>query len=108
MSGGRFDYYDRTLKSRIFGYDDVFSNVFEDREISWLVFDLLDLIHEYDYYVSGDTGREKYLAAKKKFKKKWLSNEDSRTKLIVDEAIEEIRRELYDTYEIDVDGGVPA
>ena len=64
MSGGRFDYIDSRCKSEIFGWDDRFRNVFEDREISELIFDVFDLIHDYDWYASGDTGEGKWLTAK--------------------------------------------
>lgn len=75
MSGGRFDYKDMALKSEIFGYSDKPYNVFEDLEISELVWDTLDLIHEYDWYASGDTCKSDYLEAKADFKKKWLSKD---------------------------------
>lgn len=42
MSGGRFNYLDSQLKHEIFGWTDKPSNVFEDREISELVWDILD------------------------------------------------------------------
>ena len=98
MSGGAFDYVDSRLKSEIFGYDDKFRNVLEDREISELTWDLLDLLHAYDWYASGDTCKETYLKAKAEFKKKWLNNRGVRVKRIVDEAIEDVRKELYETY----------
>lgn len=98
MSGGRFDYLDRSLKSEIFGWTDEPSNVFEDREISELVWDVLDLIHDYDWYSSGDTCKETYLKAKAEFKKKWMSNRGVRVKRIVDEAIRRTKEELYETF----------
>ena len=104
MSGGHFEYLDSRLKDEIFGYEDKVKNVFEDREISELVFDMLDLIHEFDWYYSGDTGKETYLEAKAKFKKKWLSSRGVRIKRTIDTAIDEVRAELYETYGIDKDG----
>ena len=98
MSGGRFPYLDSSLKSEIFGRTDKPRNVFEDREISELVWDVLNLIHEFDWYVSGDTGKESYLACKAEFKKKWLDNRGIRVRRIVDEAIQECKAELYETY----------
>ena len=67
MSGGHFGYLDSRLKDEIFGWTDKPENVFEDREISELVFDVLDLIHEFDWYYSGDTDKETYLEAKAEF-----------------------------------------
>ena len=100
MSGGRFNYMDSCLKNEIFRYYDKPDNVFEDREISELVWDVLDLIHDYDWYASGDTCKETYLEAKSKFKKKWFSNRGVRVRRIVDEAIEETRQELYETFNL--------
>lgn len=101
MSGGHFSYMDSSLKSEIYGWTDTPSNVFEDREISELVWDVLDLIHEYDWYVCGDTCKETYLKAKAKFKKKWFSNRGVRVRSIVDEALKQCKTELYETFGFD-------
>lgn len=103
MSGGRFDYIDSSLKSEIYGWTDEPSNVFEDREISELVWDVLDLIHDFDWYTSGDTCKETYLKAKKDFKKKWFSNRGVRVRRIVDDAIQQCKNELYETFGFDDD-----
>lgn len=102
MSGGRFEYMDSSLKDKIFGWTDEPGNVFEDWEISELVWDVLDLIHEYDWYASGDTSKEKYLKAKAKFKKKWFNNRGIRIRQIVDLALTETKEELYKTFGLDV------
>lgn len=60
------------------------------------------MIHEYDWYNSGDTGEEKYLEAKKKFKDKWFKNPKIRVQRVIDQAVEEMRQELYKTYGIEV------
>jgi len=98
MSGGRFDYQDSNLKSTIFGWTDKPANVFEDREISELVWDVLNLIHEFDWYQSGDTDEEDYLKAKKAFKTKWFGKNSVRVRRTIDAAIDELRTELYKTY----------
>lgn len=98
MSGGRFNYWDGNLKSEIFGWTDTPKNVFEDWEISKLVFEVLDLIHDYDWYICGDTCRETYLLKKEAFKKRWLGNNGVRVQEIVDERIQELRSELYETF----------
>lgn len=98
MSGGIFEYADSRLKDEIFGWSDTPINVFEDKEISELVWDVLDLIHDYDWYASGDTCKETYLKAKTKFKKKWFDcKRDARLRKIVDEAFEQTKKELYET-----------
>lgn len=98
MSGGHFDYKDMSLKSEMFGWSDKPFNVLEDRELSELTFDLLEVIHQYDWYKSGDTCKETYLKAKDKFKKKWLSNRGINVRRIVDEAVNELKLELYETF----------
>lgn len=95
MSGGHFNYQDGALKNAIFYYDDKVSNQFEDIEISNLVFDVLDLIHDYDWYISGDTGREDWLRARKVFKDKWLKGDRSdRLKALIDSRLAEVSDEL--------------
>ena len=103
MSGGRFDHKDISLKSEIYGWTDEPSNVFEDREISELVWDVLDLIHDFDWYASGDTCKETYLKSKAEFKKKWFSNRGVRVRRIVDDAIQQCKNELYETFDFDDD-----
>ena len=101
MSGGRFDYVDGRLKDEIFGWTDKPGNVFEDREISELVWDVLDLIHTFDWYASGDTCKETYLKEKEAFKKKWFNNRGVRVRRIVDEALKQCKDELYETFGFD-------
>ena len=104
MSGGHFGYLDSSLKSEIFGWTNTPQNVFEDMEISELVWDVLDLIHDYDWYKSGDTSKEPYLKAKTEFKKKWFSNRGVRVRRIVDEALERCKGELYETFGFNEEG----
>ena len=95
MSGGRFNYYNDYLKSEMFGYGgDKPINVMEDDEISELVLDVLNLIHDLDYYQSEDTCIETYIESKKEFKKKWFGNRKIRIEKIVDKKIERLREEV--------------
>lgn len=98
MSGGRFDYLDSRLKSEIFGWADKPRNVFEDKEVSQLIWDVFELIHAYDWYKSDDTSEQDYLEEKKRFKDKWLREDSDRCKTIVDEALAEVKAELYKTF----------
>ena len=100
MSGGYFNYTDSQFKTELFGWTDKSWNVLEDREISDMTWDLLNLIHTFDYYKSGDCSKEKYLAEKKLFKNKWFSNRGVRVRNVIDTAIEELKEELYETYGI--------
>ena len=106
MSGGRFDYKDQYLRDEIFGWRDAWCNVFEDREISELVWDVLELVHDFDWYDSGDTCEDTWLKKKAAFKEKWLLNEGSdRVKRIIDDTIQEVKVELYKTFNVNTEGG---
>ena len=100
MSGGHFDYRDMALKDAIFGYSSKPKNVFEDLEISRMVWDMLDLIHAFDWYICGDTGEESWLKAKAEFKQKWLGAPEDRVRRIIDASLDEMRKEIYKTYGI--------
>lgn len=106
MSGGTFSYFDSRLKTEIFGFTDKWSErrnltVFEDIEISELVYDVLSLIHDYDRYVCGDTDEEDYLMAKSRFKEKWLRPPQAeRIKSVIDGMLNDTRDKLYKTYGI--------
>lgn len=104
MSGGKFYYHNDSLQSDIFGWvneGEKIPNVFEDREISELIYDVFELIHDYDWYACGDTSEETYLKEKNKFKKKWFDTpRKDRVKKIVDSTLEDAKEELYKTYGI--------
>ena len=101
MSVGHFNYLNSRLKGEIFGYSSKAVNVFEDREISELVWDVLELIHDFDWYASGDTCEDTWLKKKAAFKEKWLGkNRGLRIRQIVDAALEECRAELYKTFDV--------
>ena len=98
MSCGKFNYVDGRLKDEILGWADEPRDVFEDREIYELVWDVLNLIHDYDRYAYGNTCKEAYLKSKAEFKKKWVGNRDARVRRIVDEALKQCKNELYETF----------
>ena len=104
MSGGRFDYLDLSLKNEIFGWSDKYHNVLEDVELSELVWDVLDLLHDYDWYISGDTEENTWLKAKSEFKKKWFEVERKDIiKRAIDNSLKDCKEELYKTYDILLD-----
>ena len=103
MSGGRFDYMNDRLQDEIFGWTDKPTNAFEDREISELVFDVFTLIHDFDWYKSGDTCEETWLKKKRAFKAKWFKGKSERTKRIIDKAVEELREEMYKTFDAEAE-----
>lgn len=103
MSGGHFDYLDSSLKNEIFGYSDKFHNVLDDRELSELVWDILDLLHDYDWYICGDTSEDSWIKARKEFKDKWFNAErNDIIKRMIDQSVDECRQELYKTYDVEM------
>ena len=69
MSGGFFNYED----SKLFEFAD---KIFEDKTIdeinfSHLLRDIGNVLHEYDYYICGDTGKEDFDRAWKLFIEKY-------------------------------------
>jgi len=112
MSGGRFNYMDRTICTEIFdeyadydleGLKDLKDarkrvrrkNVFEDVEISELIFDVFCLIHSYDWYASGDTGEDTYRKDVEYFKKKWFGKTaKQRAERMTNDAIEEFTQRI--------------
>ena len=102
MSGGLFDYQDEQAKSAIFGWTDRPGNVFEDIEISHLIWDVFDLIHDFDWYRSGDTCEETWLKRKREFKEKWFESvRKDRIKEFVDIELEEAKNRLYKSFDIE-------
>lgn len=96
MSGGRWQYQDSCLKNDMFNYSGT-SDPMEDKEVSKLVYDVFNLIHDLDWYKSDDTGEEDYIKAKKKFKEKWLRNKNYNKNVlqpIIEEEIELLKEEL--------------
>ena len=70
-------------------------------ELQYIHLDILDLLHDYDWYISGDTGEDSWIKAKKEFKNKWLNTERKDiVKRMIDDAVEECREELYRAYDV--------
>ena len=101
MSGGHFSYANNSLQQEIFPYSwsgirDPRDNPFYDIEVSDLVFDVFGLIHDLDYYESGDYGEGTYRKHVTEFKDKWfgkVSRQKRMTKYI-DDSISALRADL--------------
>ena len=82
MSGGLWDYQNDMLRWRIFT-DEVYDeetdewidvdnpNPLEDAFLSELLYDMFDILHDCDWYLSGDTGGETYTQQRNNFLTKW-------------------------------------
>lgn len=115
MSGGRFNYTNDSLSSEMFNYlspsygQSEFDladqarriNPLKDRQVSELCWDLLCLIHSFDWMISGDTGEESYAEDLRCFNKKWLKTPpEELVKREVDKTIAELKADLYDEFGI--------
>ena len=90
MSGGAWNYASYKVT-------DLADRV-EDREISELLKDLGELIHDEEWYESGDYSRADYLETLDKFKKKWFkSSREERLRKIVIEELDRFKNRLLDT-----------
>lgn len=104
MSGGYFDYVNNRLMEELFGYDWNVHNKgkkkqpvwdrFDDILISNLVYDVLVLINDLDYYKSGDTSKETYLKSVNDFKRKWIYSKDKTYHDIIEVEIKDLERRL--------------
>lgn len=115
MSGGHWDYKNEQLCCAIFNsYDlsckgqdsDLESqrrkarviNPLEDKLMSELLYDVFKILHDYDWYISGDSSQDKYRESVHIFKKKWLNRNPELVQKIIDEEVDSLRSELYSSF----------
>ena len=71
MSGGSFDYeYHRV--------DEYYVGFMEDDELDEMMADLVELLHDLEWWKSGDYGGEQYREPVVQFKDKWFGQRDVR------------------------------
>lgn len=89
MSGGSYNY----IYSRL---EDECANQMYDAEMNDLIKDLCEVLHDLEWWQSGDTSEEWYRETLAKFKKKWFhGNRKERLKGYIDEQVGIVRNELY-------------
>ena len=114
MSGGHWEYKNDSLAHEIFGWgmdpdygEDGFSqsrlaatiNPLEDAEMSEMLWDMLCVLHSYDWYACSDTCEETYRRDVKRFKEKWLGKPTkARVQRIADHELERVKEVLYKTF----------
>ena len=107
MSGGYWNYMNDTLMGEIFQYAEnakeaVRINPLGDKIISAIVYDVFELLHDFDWKISCDICEETYRKRVKEFKKKWLKMIDqTMVKQIVDDTIDDAKKELYKAFEVE-------
>lgn len=90
MSGGSYNY----IYSRL---DDECSNRMYDAEMNAMIKDLVEVLHDLEWWQSGDSSEEVYRKTLAEFKKTWFhGNRKERLKGYIDEQIGIVRKELYE------------
>ena len=88
MSGGSYNY----SYARI---EDTYCGRMYDAELDAMMTDLVDVLHDLEWWQSGDYGEESYRKSAKKFKDKWFnrSRKDRLTE-IVEQKCDALKEEL--------------
>jgi hypothetical protein len=114
MSGGHWDYQNDHIAMDIFGLDFYPNygergfeqsakagrvNPLEDRVISEMLWDMMCLLHSYDWYRCGDTCEDTYRDDVAYFKKKWMQTPmEDITRRIVEDTMNDTKAELYKSF----------
>ena len=89
MSGGSHNYIYSRLSTECAGE-------MKDAEMNDLIDDLCKVLHDLEWWQSGDTSEEVYRETLSKFKAKWLGgNREERLKSYIDEQLSVTRCTLY-------------
>ena len=89
MSGGSYDYVFSKLRNECVGrmYDD---------EMNDLIIDLEEVLHDLEWWQSGDYSEDSYRETLRKFKAKWFqADREERIKGYIDAELEQCRKSLY-------------
>lgn len=88
MSGGSMGYLCYSVQDAV--------GMMEDAELDELMRDVSQLLHDCEWWHSGDYGEDSYRESVAKFKAKWFGKSKTRTERLerlIDERIEKARRE---------------
>lgn len=89
MSGGSMNYLYSSVREYAVG-------MMEDAELNELMGDVVELLHDLEWYQSGDYGEEAYRKSVAEFKAKWFGKSKTRTERLerlIDERIAQARKE---------------
>jgi hypothetical protein len=87
MSGGSFNYEYCRVR-------DWYCGQMKDMELNDLMDDLVEILHDLEWYESGDYSDDTYFETVAKFKEKWFqSDRDERLYKLIDKKIDEFREE---------------
>ena len=86
MSGGSMDYLCYRVEEA--------ADAMGDRELIELIKDVARLLHDREWYISGDYGDETWEKCAQKFKKKWFKTpREERLKVLIEQIFDEAKRE---------------
>lgn len=92
MSGGHFDYL-------YWKVEETYVGQMEDFELDEMMKDLCELLHDLEWWQSGDYSEETYRKTVKNFKEKWFGKtEEKRIARLVDKATKDFEKLLKDTF----------
>ena len=86
MSGGAYNYFYCQMEEH--------ANDFHDKELNELMHDLADLHHEWEWFMSGDTGEGSWNEERDAFKKKWFTSAGRQKR--IEKYLDELRDEVFD------------
>jgi hypothetical protein len=90
MSGGSYNYICYSLSEEC-------ADQMYDDEMNDLIKDLCEVLHDLEWWQSGDIGEEDYRKTLSEFKTKWLGgNREERLKGYIDKQLSVTRSRLYD------------
>lgn len=86
MSGGSMDYLCYRVEEA--------ANAMGDRELTELVKDVAELLHDREWYISGDYGANTWEESVRKFKQKWFDKpREKRLKALIEQMFDETKQE---------------
>ena len=87
MSGGHFDYL-------FYRVEDTYIGNMNDIELNEMMKDLIKVLHDLEWYESGDIGEEDYIKTVKWFKGRWFGKKCK--DCILSEKLETVKKILND------------
>ncbi len=86
FSGGSYDY--------AYNHLDIYYHNVYDEELDLMIQNLREVLHDLEWWQSGDIGEEDYRKTLNDFKKKWFGNRDERLKEIIKNKCKELEEHL--------------
>lgn len=88
MSGGSYGYICYRIEELCVGK-------MYDAELDEMMNDIANMLHDLEWWQSGDFGEEKYRKSAKEFKQKWFTADRSeRLQTIINKKCDELKKEL--------------